>query len=677
MAKVEAPNLPKILWQHPDPKCTQMYKFKSFVEHKRTLDLPVDCQSSFIWHQAHIPQTFKALHTYSISRRADFWNDVYQYFPIIASGAPAYSVDESIPIDALPKWFPGLSLNFAENILYTADPNDRSKRTKLNKEDSRIAVVEVREGITSRREITWRQLRTRTFRFAAAMKSRGVMKGDRVALVAGNGLDTLCVFLGATKLGALFSSSSCDMGSQGILERLQQIKPKWVFVDDAAVYNGRTFEMREKMMEIVQGMDGVKNFKGIVSMPRFLGKPRDLTGLRSVVALDEFLNKGRGILPEDVNFERVGFQDGFLIVYSSGTTGPPKCIVHGVGGIVISAFKEFGLHRGLSHKSTVMQYTTTGWIMYLGSVLTLLSGAKLIMYDGSPFIPRVDTFIQLIAQERVTYFGTSPRYFQTLQSNNISPKKAADISSLEMVTSTGMVLPPALFAYFYSDDGFPSHTHLTNISGGTDIAGAFADGNSLDPVYATGGCQGPSLGIDLQVYDPSILEGLEGKALPDGGEGELVAVQAFPNTPIKFWGDPGDKKYHAAYYARFKHVWTHGDLVSYQPHTNAFMLHGRADGVLNPSGVRFGSAEIYGIVDTHFAKEVEDSVCIGQRRKEDKDVSTWTVQPFRSGTDPPLGTSPFICQDARRPCLHLAARRADQGSDKDVAKQTPCTGLHL
>ena len=447
------------------------------------------------------------------------------------------------------------------------------------------------------------------------------MKGDRVALVAGNGLDTLCVFLGATKLGALFSSSSCDMGSRGILERLRQIQPKWVFIDDAAVYNGKTFEMREKMAEIVQGMEGVENFKGIVSMPRFLDKPRDVNGMRNVVALDEFLNKGRGILPEDVDFERVGFQDGFLIVYSSGTTGQPKCIVHGVGGVVMGAWKEGALHREMSHKSTAMQYTTTGWIMYLASVQTLLFGAKLIMYDGSPFIPRVDTFIQLIAQEKVTHFGSSPRYLQTLQTNRISPKKAADISSLEIVTSTGMVLPPALFAYFYSDEGFPSHTHLANLSGGTDVAGAFADCSSLDPVYITGGCQGPSLGIDVQVFDPSIAEGLEGKALPDGGEGELVVVQAFPNTPIKFWGDPENKKYQAAYYARFKHAWTHGDLVSYQPHTNAIMFHGRADGVLNPSGVRFGSAEIYGVVDVHFTKEVEDSVCIGQRRPQDKDVN--------------------------------------------------------
>ena len=614
--------MPKILWQHPDPQSTQLYKFKSFVERKHNLNLPVSHYLSSSSFKAYMYiQTFQVLHTYSVSRRADFWNDIYQYLPIIASGTPAYSVDESVPIDALPKWFPGLSLNFAENILYTADPDDRSKVTKLHKEDSRIAIVEIREGASSRREITWRQLRTRTFRFAAAMKSRGVMKGDRVALVAGNGLDTLCVFLGATKLGALFSSSSCDMGSRGILERLRQIQPKWVFVDDAAVYNGKTFEMREKMTEIVHGMDGVENFKGIVSIPRFLGKPRAVSGMRGVVALDEFLNKGRGILPEEIDFERVGFQDGFLIVYSSGTTGPPKCIVHGVGGVVLSARKEGALHREFSHASTAMQYTTTGWIMYLASVQTLLFGAKLIMYDGSPFVPRVSTFLELIAQEKVTHFGSSPRYLQTLQSHNISPKKVADISSLEIVTSTGMVLPPALFAYFYSDDGFPSHTHLANISGGTDIAGSFSDANALDPVYATGGCQGPCLGVDLQVYDPNIPHGLAGKALPEGAEGELVAVQAFPNIPIKFWGDGGNEKYRAAYFARFEHVWTHGDLISYQPRTKAVMLHGRADGVLNPSGVRFGSAEIYGVVDAHFPEMVEDSVCVGQRRERDKDVS--------------------------------------------------------
>ncbi|MCJ1314036.1 hypothetical protein MMC25_007716 [Agyrium rufum] len=614
MATDKSPNPLRVLWQHPNPKDTQIFRFKQFLERERRLHLP----------------DFRALHAYSVQNHTDFWLSAFSYFPIIYYGTPKISVDPSIPISALPEWFPGITINFAENILYTGTSGSGGTRSTRYKEDSKIAVVEIREAGSSRREITWGQLRARTLSFAAAMKVQGVRKGDRIALVAGNGLDTLCVFLGATSLGALFSSSSCDMGSRGILERLVQIKPKWVFVDDVAIYNGKTFEIREKMEDIVKGMKDVAEFQGVVSVPRFPETPRDVSGSEGVLGLEEFLNFGKGE-ESNTEFERIGFQDGFLIVYSSGTTGAPKCIVHGAGGIILGGWKEAHLHREIHDKSTMLQFTTTGWIMYLGSIMSLLFGAKVIMYDGSPFLPRVDTFLQLIEQEKVTHFGSSPRYLQTLQTNKVVPKKAADLSSLKLVTSTGMVLPPAMFTYFYSDDGFPSHVHLANISGGTDIAGAFGDANALEPVYESGGCQGPSLGMDVQAFDPLISEGKPGRSLLLGEEGELVCVRSFPNTPIKFWGDEGNKNYHSAYYSRFKNVWTHGDLISIHPHTKAIILHGRADGVLNPSGVRFGSAEIYSVIDAHFEKDIEDSVCVGQRRPQDKDERVLLFVKMRSG----------------------------------------------
>ena len=459
------------------------------------------------------------------------------------------------------------------------------------------------------------------------MRNHGVKKGDRVAVVAGNSLDTLCVFLGVTSLGGLFSSSSCDMGTQGILERLRQIRPKWLFVDDATVYNGKTTELTTKMIEIVRGMKDISEFMGIISVPRFLEDPRNVERIQKAISLDSFLRAGE---EGEIQFERVGFMEGFLIVYSSGTTGNPKCIVHGVGGAVLSAWKEGGLHRNVRPESTMMQFTTTGWIMYLISIQTLLYGTRLVMYDGSPFIPCVDTFIQLAGQQRVTHLGVSPRYLQTLQTNNIVPKSILGISSLEVVTSTGMVLPLSLFTYFYSPQGFPSKTQLANVSGGTDIAGAFADCNPLDPVYESGGCQCRGLAIDVRVYDPSTPEGAPGKEVPLGGEGELVALSAFPNMPIKFWGDDG-KKYHAAYFARFDNVWTHGDFISIHPATDSVLLHGRADGVLNPSGVRFGSAEVYAIVDLYFATEIEDSVCVGQRRPQDSDERVLLFVKMRPG----------------------------------------------
>ena len=307
-------------------------------------------------------------------------------------------------------------------------------------------------------------------------------------------------------------------------------------------------------------------------------------------------------------------------------------IVHGVGGAVLSGWKEGKFHRNVHPGSVMMQFTTTGWIMYLISIQVLLYGARVVMYDGSPFVPRVDTFIQLAGQQNVTHLGISPRYLQTLQTSNIVPKRIPGISSsLEVVTSTGMVLPTSLFNYFYSPQGFPSRTHLANISGGTDIAGAFADCNPLDPVYESGGCQCRGLAIDVRVFDPDISEGAPGKEVPLGGEGELVAVSAFPNQPVKFWGDAGGKKYQAAYFARFDNVWTHGDFISIDPITDSVIMHGRSDGVLNPKGVRFGSAEIYAVIELYFADEIEDSICVGQRRPQDPDERVLLFVKMRQG----------------------------------------------
>ena len=371
-------------------------------------------------------------------------------------------------MDTIPRWFAGVNLNFAENILFTGASS--GKPTKQGKEDDKIAVTQVREGCFNEpiTHLTWSQLRQRVGHLSNAMRAHGVKKGDRIGLVASTSIDTLVTFLATTTLGALFSSSSTDMGVKGILDRLLQIKPKYVFFDDAAVYNGKTVDLRQKIKDVVAGMSSVTEFKGLVTQTRFPDKgPMDMSSIPKTSTWDTFLAASSS---SDLTFESCAFSDPFIIVYSSGTTGQPKCIVHSIGGVVLNGHKEGRLHREISDTSTALQYTTTGWIMYLGSVQALLMGARVITYDGSPFLPDLTSFIKLLAQEKVTNFGTSPRYMQTLQQSNVAPREVADLSALRHVTCTGMVLSEALFEWFY-DVAFPPIVHLDNISGGTDLAG--------------------------------------------------------------------------------------------------------------------------------------------------------------------------------------------------------------
>jgi acetoacetyl-CoA synthetase len=366
-------------------------------------------------------------------------------------------------------------------------------------------------------------------------------------------------------------------------------------MDDAALYNGRVVDLREKMGEVVEGLKGCSNFEGVVSIRRF-EEARDISRVPKSETWASFLSSAKKDAPLPA-FVRLPFHEPFLICYSSGTTGIPKAIVHSVGGILLNYYKEGVLHEGLGPDSVTLQYTTTGWIMYLANVGVLLYGGRTVFYDGSPFQPDATILIRLAAEHKITKLGISPRWMFEVAKAGLRPRDMVDLSRLRIVTCTGMVLSDQLFEWFY-DVGFPAHVHLANISGGTDIAGCFGAMNPLEPVYV-GGTQGPSLGVHVAIYDSLLPDGVEGKEVPPGTPGELVAVTAFPNVPCFLWGDkvqpsggpaaPGTK-YHSAYFARFKHVWAHGDFCVVHPATGNISFLGRADGVLNPSGVRFGSA---------------------------------------------------------------------------------------
>ncbi|TPX10444.1 uncharacterized protein E0L32_008663 [Thyridium curvatum] len=577
--------VPRKLWEHPDPKSTAMYKF--------------------------MQQTFQDLHQYSISQRSAFWSQIFDSSGYIYEGSYDRPVDESAPIDAVPRWFEGVRVNFAENMLY---PNANAPGSKR---DADVAVTSVREGGGELREATWGELRAEAAKVAAALAARGLERGDRVVVVGANSVETLLVWLGTSWLGGIFSSSSTDMGVTGILQRAVQVNPKLVFMDDSAIYNGKTIDLRDKMTEVMNGMKECSNLSGIISVPRF-AKAKDVSRVPRAETWASFLGGREAGAPPPPPFVRIPFSDPYLICYSSGTTGMPKAIVHSVGGCMVNYFKEGHLHERVSRDTVAMQYTTTGWIMYVAAVAPLLFGARAVLYDGSPFQPDARVLARLVERQRVTKLGISPRWMFEFAKAGLAPRDVADVSSLEVVTSTGMVLSDQLFEWFY-DRGFPAHVQLGNISGGTDIAGCFGLLNPLTPVYV-GGTQGPSLGVDVRIFDSLQEEedGAAGREVDAGTPGELVAAHPFPNVPCFFWGDgdgpPPGPRYRAAYFARFRHVWAHGDFCAVHPATGSIAFLGRADGVLNPSGVRFGSAEIYGVVERRFADRVAESLCVGQRR---------------------------------------------------------------
>jgi len=392
-------------------------------------------------------------------------------------------VDEDATIDDVPKWFEGVRLNFAENMLYSRDGapgSPPSARCTRHKEDDKIAVTEVREAGSSVQHVSWAELRRRAGQLAAAMAARGVRRGDRVVVVGANSVETLLVWLATTWLGGIFSSSSTDMGVKGILQRTVQVDPAWLFMDDAAVYNGKEVDLREKLAAAAAGLrEGCPSFCGVVVVPRFEGMVRQGTvgaaraalggsGSAAAMTWDAFLSAAGGPDSPPPPFARIPFGDPFLICYSSGTTGTPKAIVHTVGGCMLNYYKEAALHEELGPDSVTLQFTTVGWIMYVANVGTLLLGARAVMYDGSPFQPDATMLIRLVADQKVTKLGTSPRWMTELVRAGIAPRDVADMSSLKVVTSTGMVLSDELQHWFY-DAAFPSHVHLGNLSGGTDI----------------------------------------------------------------------------------------------------------------------------------------------------------------------------------------------------------------
>jgi acetoacetyl-CoA synthetase len=539
--------------------------------------------------RAKYEQTFPdywSLWRWSLANKEVFWREVWRFTECIGD------LGERVAIDGhkMPgvQWFPDGRLNFAENML-RGFPGC----------DDEDALVSANESGESRR-LSWRELRAQVAACACALHEAGVREGDVVASLLPNVPEAAIAMLAATSLGATWSSASPDFGAQGVLDRFVQIKPKVLFAVDGYFYNGKWNDTTERVSEIVSNLPSVEKvvFVGAARRDQH-GASINLGSRQAASTWDAFLANPS---PRDLTFTRVPFNHPLFIVYSSGTTGLPKAIIHGTGGTLLQLVKEHALHGDLKPRDRLFYFSTTGWIMWNWLIAGLTQGATCLLYDGSPFANRGRVLWDFAESERCTHFGTSAKYIDAIKKLGVAPRSTNDLSTLRTIYSTGSPLSPESFDYVY--ECVKPDVHLASISGGTDIMSCFAIGNPTLPVYR-GEMQCRGLGMAVEVWDE------HGRPLPAGSEemGELVCSQAFPSMPLGFVNDPENVRYKAAYYERFPGVWTHGDWCQLTA-TDGVVIVGRSDATLNPGGVRIGTAEIYRQVET--IDEVVESIAIGQ-----------------------------------------------------------------
>jgi len=524
---------------------------------------------------------YDALHRWSIEAREDFWTLIWDWCGVIGERGATVLTDG----DRMPgaRFFPEARLNFAQNLLRGSGGGD--------------AIVFRGEDKVERRW-SWDELRAEVSRFQQFFRAHGVKAGDRVAAMMPNMPETIAAMLAATGLGAVWSSCSPDFGVQGVLDRFGQIEPVVFIAPDGYWYNGKHIEVAEKVRDILAKLPTVR----AALIVDYLGTAADVAaGIDKAQAASEALE---AYAPGDIHFEPLPFDHPLYILFSSGTTGIPKCIVHGAGGTLLQHLKEHRLHAGIGEGDRFFYFTTCGWMMWNWLVSGLASNATLLLYDGSPFYPDANAMFDYAQAERMTYFGTSAKFIDAVRKSGFEPMKTHDLSNVRVISSTGSPLAPECFAFVYRS--IKQDVHLASISGGTDIVSCFVLGVPVKPVW-TGEIQGPGLGMAVDVWDD------EGRPVR-GEKGELVCARAFPSMPVMFWNDPEGTKYRAAYFERFDNVWCHGDFAEWTPH-GGMIIHGRSDATLNPGGVRIGTAEIYNQLE--LLPEIAEALCIGQDWDDD------------------------------------------------------------
>lgn len=551
-----------LLWR-PDKnriKNTNMNHFIGFINSRYDLEL----------------KDYTGLYEWSIENIPDFWASVWEYADIKHSQSYDRVLDNQ---DKMPgaKWFEGARLNFAENLL-----KERSDRTAI------IFKGEDREIV----RLTYNELYEEVAGLANGLKKAGIVPGDRVAGFMPNMPETVAAMLAAASLGAVWSSCSPDFGQKGVLDRLGQIRPKVLFAADGYNFKGKSFDSLSIVKELINDLPDLEK----VIITPYVTKNPDLSGLKNSSSYHDFKE---GLPGDTIEFAQLPFEHPLYIMFTSGTTGLPKCMVQSQGGVLLNHVKEHLFHVDLKPEDTIFYFSTCGWMMWNWLVSSLATGSTMLLYDGAPFHPHPGTLFELAQDEGVSIFGTSAGYIQGLMNEGVRPGAVYDLSSLKAVLSTGSPLSDEAFRWVYQE--IKPDLHLASISGGSDINGCFAGGNPMGPVYA-GELQARSLGMKVAAFDE------DGQSVINT-QGELVCLAPSPSMPIYFWDDPDGRKYHEAYFDIYPGVWRHGDFIEINDH-GGVVIYGRSDATLNPGGVRIGTSEIYRQVEVF--DEVLDSVAIGQ-----------------------------------------------------------------
>ncbi len=530
-------------------------------------------------------ERYNDLHQWSVTETGAFWNEYWDFAGIVASAKGNVPVEN---LDRFPgaRWFPDARLNFAENLL--VEKNDRP---------AFISLLENGE----RRELTFAQLHDQTAHIATNLKSRGVSAGDRVAAWLPNIPETAVAMLATSSIGAVWSSCSPDFGAPGALDRFGQIEPSILFACDGYYYAGKVIDIRDKVRAVAAEVPSIRHIVWVT----VLGTSDPNEGESR---WEDWLETDA----EPLSFAQLPFDHPLYILYSSGTTGKPKCIVHGQGGTLLQHRKEHQLHLDIGQEDNLFFFTTCGWMMWNWLVSALASRCTIVLFDGSPFYPQPGSMFDICENEDVTVFGISAKFLGGVQKEGVRPADSHNLTRMRMLISTGSPLTQEGFRYVYED--IKEDCHLVSMSGGTDLISCFMLGNPNLPVYE-GELQSPGLGMAVDIWDD------EGNSL-EQEKGELVCTLPFPCAPVGFWNDPGNEKYRSAYFEKYPNIWHHGDYAELTAN-GGYIIHGRSDAVLNPGGVRIGTAEIYRQVEQF--DEVVDAVCVGQEWDTDVRVVLFVV----------------------------------------------------